>query len=221
MTAAVETLLEGHSLTSDQGNPSFCGVYLVGRVLFDTGHPGRRKALLAALAARGLTPADIEIVVLSHGHWDHIQNVDLFPDATVLLHGAELQYLADPPADDHATPSWARAVLGDVRETFEGDEIADGVRVIHLPGHTPGSIGLAVGSAVLTGDAVPSARVLHQGVTTGWDVSQAVLSVQRVRELADVVHPGHDRPFRTDAPPTARLPLAFRTPLRKERRDDG
>jgi N-acyl homoserine lactone hydrolase len=223
VTTSVETLLEGHSLTSAQGNPSFCGVYLVEagtrRILFDCGHPGRRRALLAAFEARGLTPADVDLVVLSHGHWDHLQNVDLFGAAKVLLHEDELRYLADPPAHDRATPRWARDVLSasDVRETGDGDEIADGVRVVHLPGHTPGSIGLAVttdtGTAVLTGDAVASARVLREGPSgLQWDTALATASVARVRQLADVVHPGHGVPFRTDAPPLRPVPLTFRVP---------
>jgi N-acyl homoserine lactone hydrolase len=223
VTVSVETLLEGHSLTSGQGNPSFCGVYLVRaatrRILFDCGHPGRRRALLAAFEARGLTPADVDTVVLSHGHWDHLQNVDLFGAATVLLHGDELRYLADPPPHDHATPRWAHAVLSEVniQETGEGDEIADDVRVVHLPGHTPGSIGLAVttgtGTAVLTGDAVASARILREGPGKHqWDTELAAASVARVRQLADVVHPGHGVPFGTTGSPPRPIPLAFRVP---------
>jgi metal-dependent hydrolase (beta-lactamase superfamily II) len=67
----IRTVLRGRSLTS-----GVCGVYLVTtpdtRILFDTGHVGRRRALLRALSDLELTPADIDVVVLSHAHWDHV-----------------------------------------------------------------------------------------------------------------------------------------------------
>ena len=53
MTATIRTVLRGHSQTSAEGSIGFCGVYLVttpdARILFDTGHVGRRRALLRAL----------------------------------------------------------------------------------------------------------------------------------------------------------------------------
>jgi glyoxylase-like metal-dependent hydrolase (beta-lactamase superfamily II) len=95
--------------------------------------------------------------------------------------------------------------------------------VIDLPGHTPGSIGLAVttddGVAVLTGDAVATADSLRSGRCLGrpLDARQADASVARVAGLADFVYPGHDRPFRV----TGRVagdylgdpvPITFRVP---------
>jgi len=111
----VTPLLAGYSLTSNQGNPAFCSVLLVEsegrRALFDCGHAGRRRHLLEALAVQGLGPEDIEKVVISHGHWDHPQNADLFPNAQVLIHPDELRNVACPPASDLGTPQWARAIL--------------------------------------------------------------------------------------------------------------
>lgn len=204
----VQVLLRGYSVGSDEGGPGFCSVYLLEgqghRVLFDCGHVGRRKALRGALAERGLAPSDVSLVVLSHAHWDHMQNADLFGHAPVLMHGDELRYLDAPRPLDHATPPWARAVLSslDLRETGEGEALLPGVTVIDLPGHTPGSIGLTVetedGLAVLTGDAVSTPGVLRSGSYSGvyHDVTKADASVERVLSLADVVCPGHDRPFR-------------------------
>jgi N-acyl homoserine lactone hydrolase len=201
-------LLNGYSLSTTQGNPAFCAVHLVeseGRcLLFDCGHVGRRRQLLEALAGHGLQPADICTVVLSHGHWDHLQNVDLFRNARVLLHADELDNLASPPAHDLGTPRWTRRLLEnlDVRITKEGEQLLPGVEVLELPGHTPGSIGLAVstdaGSVVLSADAVPTAADARAGVASGhpYDRRRADASVERVIEIADVVYPGHDAPFR-------------------------
>ncbi|WP_432881464.1 MBL fold metallo-hydrolase [Kribbella sp. CA-245084] len=211
MTATITVLLNGYSLRTEQGNPAFCSVHLVetkaGHLLFDCGHAGRRRWLLEALAARGLEPADIGTVVLSHGHWDHVQNADLFPDARILLHADELDNLADPPATDLGTPRWARRILDDldVRATGDGDEPLPGVKVLDLPGHTPGSIGLAVsidtGTAVLSADAVPTLDVLLSRTAPGrpYDGARAEASIERVAQLADRIYPGHDAPFRLGA----------------------
>ncbi|ONI71598.1 hypothetical protein BWI15_15655 [Kribbella sp. ALI-6-A] len=223
----VTPLLNGYSLSSDQGNPAFCSVLLVEsdgrRIVYDFGHVGRRRALRNALAARELEPADIDAVVLSHGHWDHIQNVDLFEQSPVLVHPAELEYLANP-AGPH-TPRWTSSVLAGLKlcETAEGEQILPGVRVIELPGHTPGSIGLTVatddGTVVLTGDAVPTLDVLRSGKASGQpaDREQADASIARIAATADFVHPGHDQLLRRRADggfetAGARVPLAFRGP---------
>jgi N-acyl homoserine lactone hydrolase len=205
MPPTVEMLLGGYSVGCDLGSVGFCSVYLVHgtrRILYDCGHAGRRRALRNALAVRGLDPSDITEVVLSHGHWDHLQNADLF--GRVLLHPAERRYLEAPNADDNATPPWSAALLAssDVRPAVEGDVLMPGVEVIELPGHTPGSIGLTVatddGLVVLTGDAVSTPGVYRSGRCSNVmsDEHAARASIHRVRALADVVCPGHDRPFR-------------------------
>lgn len=199
----IETVLRGYSAANEQGSIGFCGVYLVStpdaRVLFDCGHAGRRRALLAALAKHGR----IDALMLSHGHYDHLQNADLFTDSDVFLHPAERARLAAAPQDDPVTPPWSNAILAGLRlrDAEDGLSIAPGVTVIGLPGHTVGSIGLTVataqGTAVLTGDAVPSAKSLRRGgPSAAVDAEAAARSVRDVQARADLVFPGHDRPFR-------------------------
>jgi N-acyl homoserine lactone hydrolase len=203
----VDTLLQGFSVSSDQGSIGFCGVYLIcagsRRILFDCGHTGRRRALLSALTARRLRPADIHALVLSHAHWDHIQNADLFTTADLLVHPAEMDYLARRPVDDPVTPPWSVTIVEQLKisATCDGMEIAPGVTVTDLPGHTTGSIGLTVqtpdGTAILTGDAVSSARALRTGRCTAVHAGEeaASRSLQKVRSGARFVFPGHDLPF--------------------------
>jgi len=201
----IETVLRGRSVTSTEGSVGFCAVYLVttpdARILFDTGHVGRRRTLLRALADLDLTTDDIDVVVLSHAHWDHVQNADLFP--RVLIHEDEPAYAESPGDDDLVTPSWTGTLLRciGVRTVGDREPIAPGVRTLHLPGHTAGSMGLVVeapdGRHVLTGDAVSSAAALRRGQASvvHHDAEQARASVALVAGLADVVWPGHDRPF--------------------------
>lgn len=232
MTSTIQPLLLGRSLASDEGSLGFCSVLLVTtalpggptrRVLFDTGHAGRRRALIRELGRVGLTPADIDAVVLSHSHWDHVQNVDLFPGARVLMHPGELAYVESPGPDDLGTPTWTRSLLSAARlhVVRHGDYLADGVRVLHLPGHTAGSIGLAVETAagvhVLTGDAVSTAYAMRERrcATVHHDLRMAERSIDLVAATADVVWPGHDRAFRVIDGRTANYlaeptPLAFR-----------
>jgi N-acyl homoserine lactone hydrolase len=204
----VDVVARGMSLVSDQGNFALCGVYLIRgeghTVLYDFGHVGRRHKLLASLERRGVRPSDVDTVVVSHTHWDHIQNLDLFPDATVVVHQAELDYTANPHADDLATPLWTRSLFigRDLRTPDDGDELANGLTVLHLPGHTPGSIGLraetADGVAVLTGDALATAEDAGRAWCPNvfWDPEQADASVRRALDAGDLYYPGHDRPFR-------------------------
>jgi N-acyl homoserine lactone hydrolase len=191
--ATVETLLLGYGLSSGQGSIGFGGVYLVHaggrRILFDCGHTGRRRALLRALGTR-----HVDTLVLSHAHWDHVQNADLFTE--VLIHPDE----DTAPHGNPVAPPWTSTVLNGARPARDGLELAPGVTVTALPGHTAGSIGLTVGTAdgtaLLTGDAVPSARALRAGrCSSAVDEEAAARSMALVRSRADVVYPGHDRPF--------------------------
>jgi glyoxylase-like metal-dependent hydrolase (beta-lactamase superfamily II) len=203
----IDILLHGFLFSTDQGLPAFCGVFLIEgekRILVDPAHVGRRVVLEEALARRGLTPKDIDAVVLTHAHWDHVQNIDLFEHAPLLLHPDERRYSQKPHRHDWATPQWTGVILErqDVREIGDGGTIMPGVTVLEMPGHSPGSIAVMVdtdeGRAAITGDALHFAYVAKTRVNplVFWDADQATRSIDRVLQAADVLYPGHDRPFR-------------------------
>jgi len=212
----IDVLLDGFGINTSAGLAAMCEVVLIEgadaggrptRILVDPAHVGRRTFLLEALAAQGLTPGDIDLVVLTHAHWDHVQNVDLFAHAPVYLHPDELRYCQRPHPNDWATPAWTWDVLGrmQVREISEGEELIPGVSVVHLAGHSAGSIGVTVrneeGLSLVSGDALHYASVAlnRQPPLVFWDAAQAQASIDRAVTMADVIYPGHDQPFRLTA----------------------
>lgn len=214
----VETVLDGYRLGSDQGSIAFCSITLVEglddqgvlkRILVDTGHTGRRPALDAALRQRGLTRDSIDTIVCTHAHWDHIENLDIFPQATIVMHPVERRYARRPHRNDFACPEWIDAVLARyehrIRTVAEGTTLLPGVEIVAAPGHSAGTIAVAVattdGIAVITGDSIQNAAVARErrNALVFWNNEQATKSISKLLAIGDIIYPGHDLPFRLDA----------------------
>ncbi len=204
----ITPLMHGVGPSSPVGVIAFSSILLVEgeqRVVFDSAHVGRRTYLWAQLEARGLTPRDIDVHVVSHAHWDHVQNIDVFDHAPLLMHRDEIRYAHRPHRNDWATPQWTGAILDTIpglTEVGEGYEVMPGCRVIELPGHSAGSIGLEVetpdGLCMLVGDALHNAGVALAGRSplVFWNEEQANASIKRVVDSGSLIYPGHDLPFR-------------------------
>lgn len=218
----VDVLLTGQFFRASDGIIGFCSVVLVEgehRTLVDVGHVGRRTALLDALAERDLGPDDIDYAVVSHAHWDHAQNFDLFPNSKVLIHPWERRYAHAPHRNDWATPQWTGRMIEYqpvIEEVKDGDHLEDDVWFAHTPGHSPGSIVTMVrteeGVGALTGDVlhVANAAVTRRNPTVFWDDHAATESIERVLGESDLIYPGHDRPFRmVDGQPRYEEPYAL------------
>ena len=126
----------------------------------------RGGGLPEALLTAGVTASDIDIVVCSHLHIDHIgwlavNDAPYFPNAVVRYGAADWQqFVADADADARSRRNMEVLAAAGRLEPLEGDmlAIAPGLTARHTPGHTLGHYGLVVSSgeerAVLLGDAV-------------------------------------------------------------------
>jgi N-acyl homoserine lactone hydrolase len=109
------------------------------------GREGGRGPLRASLASTGATPESIDYVLLTHLHFDHAWNLDLFPNACVIVQREELFNAIDPVATQRIYylketligllhrkhPARLRLVDGDL-------DLVSGLSLMKTPGHTPG-----------------------------------------------------------------------------------
>ncbi len=151
-----------------------------GWIIVDTGQVGDEEEILKALVDLGLEKSDIDIIVNTHSHPDHCANNRLFSQAKTIY-----------PKD--------------------GELIAPGVRALVTPGHSPDSISVVVDATiqqgdemaptsrrvVIAGDALPTLGNFQKRVPPAvhYDRALAVASMNKIIEMADIVIPGHDRPF--------------------------
>ncbi|MGH2714392.1 MAG: N-acyl homoserine lactonase family protein [Thermoleophilaceae bacterium] len=159
----------------------------------------------AQLARFGLRAEDIDVVVNTCCHFDHIGNNTRFPNATFIVQQRELPLAIHPP--DWALyyyPEFAFNLL-DVRDRLElidGDlKICEGVSVHLMGGHTPGTqvvlLDTELGRVCLPGDLAPFYKNLELEWPMGafFDVEGVVRAYRWMRTHADITVPHHDWGF--------------------------
>lgn len=171
-----------------------------GVMLVDTGGYISRLGLIKALRDRGLAPADVKYVFLTHLHFDHSHNIDLFPNATVFVSRAEWEYSQNPHPDDVLMP-WCihQQLQSGALEIIDGEgPLFPGLTYFPSPGHTPGCYSLQFvakdrARVIIAGDAVKYAKeAIMARCDMAFDTIEAgTQSIQRILQTADRIVPGH------------------------------
>ena len=182
------------------------------RILIDTGFPAEYAAAPADTAKRdglerfghilrltaenlpagqlarvGLTAADIDLVILTHGHIDHVGCLDQFTHCPILVSKAERAFDRPIYFEDMRPLDWPRA---DYHLIDADTDICAGLRLLLTPGHSPGHIAAmltlpATGAVLLTADAIARPEEVSEGFDGAWNPPMAQASAARILAMAD------------------------------------
>ena len=167
----------------------------------------------------GIDPKEIEAVIFTHLHWDHCYNMKEFTNADYYVSDKEFAFAMEPippywGSYEHPKSGLTPPFEGVHFNLVEGEkEIFDGITVVPTPGHSPGSISVAVnttrGLYFIIGDLMISRLSLQPDKKHGWPMTppgrfanfiELWHSMETVVERADYLLLTHDENEQVNVP---------------------
>ena len=177
--------------------------YLFGNVYEDY------QSIEEALEKRGTNPGRIKIIIQTHLHYDHCGNNRLFPNAKVIVQARELEFARNPHPVFRGSYNPSFFESSDFEMVDGEKEIVPGIRVVPVPGHSPGVQAVLVDmegkKAALTGfcsvlenfEPPEKIRKAWPVIPIGVSVNslEAYDSMMKLKALADLIIPLHAMEF--------------------------
>lgn len=155
----------------------------------------------AQLSKLGIKPEDIDIVINTHLHNDHMGNNDIFTKAKFIIQSEEIPLIFAPKVwMSYYFKDQTKCIINvkDRIYLVDGDEkISENLSVWKLGGHTPGSQAVIIEGekkVAIAGDVVPTFFNIEQDWPTGifWDINGILRGMTKLRNACDLVLPSHD-----------------------------
>lgn len=190
-----------------------------GYILIDTGLPKRRSDLVRELETAGCKLGDLRLIIITHGHLDHNGNTAYLSekyDAKIAMHSGD-SAMAESGDMFRGVKGFTVVIFRIVLpliglsryDSFRPDiALEDGqdlseygfdARVVHIPGHSKGSIGiLTTGGDLFCGDLLDNMGKPAKTKIVD-DSAELDASVEKLRALEiETVYPGHGKPFQME-----------------------
>ncbi len=138
---------------------------------------------------------NVAAVLLTHGHFDHTGALSAFADKPIYIHSLDAPMLSDPHLSV-AEMVHDRGVRPPATHTVQGGDVLTlaglDIRVLHTPGHTPGSVTYRIRGSLFTGDTLFQGSYGRTDFPGGsWQ--QEMASIRKLMALGGdhPVYPGH------------------------------
>jgi hydroxyacylglutathione hydrolase len=212
-------IIEGiHRIDEASNNIAHSNVYLVinGKemLVIDTGTSGNAKKILAYIEKIGRQASEVSTIILTHYHMDHVGSAKELKDLTnakVAAHLEDSDFIAGKKPFPKRKNFLFRAVSSLIKPTpvevdvvlKDGDRIGN-LRVISVPGHSPGSIALfdEQRKVLFTGDTLrfDGSKVTGSPKQFTWDATKEKESIGKISKLDfDIMLPGHGEVLKANA----------------------
>jgi glyoxylase-like metal-dependent hydrolase (beta-lactamase superfamily II) len=162
----------------------------------------KEQDVRVGLAAKGLKPEDIDVVVLTHLHFDHIGNTELFTKARFIVQKCEIPMLISPPR--FATfyyREWSKKIvdISDRLVPIEGDlRLSKTTQLVKVGGHSPGQMAVFVqtgkGRVCIASDFFYNYTNVRQEWPIGpvWNMEEWITGLRLIKGESDIILPNHD-----------------------------
>ena len=176
-------------------------IYIVGDTVIDTGTGLNFVRMNEVLKRLQKTPDDIKLVVNTHAHYDHIGGNAFFEKADIAIHEAEAEVIEKGDKEKSVADFFGGNLspMEVKRKLKEGDEI-EGMKVIHTPGHSIGSICLfdEKEKILISGDMVFMEGIGRTDLPGG-NEDQLIESMGKILSLEPkMILPGHGEPIKAN-----------------------
>ncbi len=184
-------------------------------IIVDTSSKDNRELIIEELKKLGLKPADIDIVINTHSHHDHVGNNDLFNNAEFINYLRKpsvfesSRFCSPPLSPSEAKVSYIHRNIvagrlnnrrlfnqseGFVQSWWFSNPVGDEIEIIKTPGHTPDSISVIYKEYIVVGDAAPLKNNILKNIPPKliYDAGIALASLRRIKSIGKNIVTGHE-----------------------------